>query len=46
MRGHRESIQINEIRDERGDITSESEEIQKNHQFLLQKTILKITGKS
>jgi len=28
-RGHRDSIQINKIRDENGDITTETEEIQK-----------------
>ena len=34
-RGHRDSILINKIRNEKGDITMESEEIQKNHQILL-----------
>jgi len=29
MRGHRECVQINKIRNEKGDITTESEEIQK-----------------
>ena len=28
-RGHRDSIQINKIRNEKGDITTETEEIQK-----------------
>jgi hypothetical protein len=40
-RGHRDSILINKIRNDKGDITTESEEIQKNHQILLQKPILK-----
>ena len=44
--GHRDSIQINKIRNEKGDITTETEEIQKNHQILLQKPILNKTGKS
>ena len=30
-KGHRDSIQINKIRNEKGDITTETEEIQKNH---------------
>jgi len=34
-RGHREFVQINKIRNEKGDITTDSEEIQKNHQILL-----------
>jgi hypothetical protein len=34
-RGHRDSIQINKIRNEREDLTTETEEIQKNHQILL-----------
>jgi hypothetical protein len=38
-RGHRDSIQINKIRTEKGDITTETVEIQKNHQILLQKPI-------
>ena len=29
-RGHRDSILINKIRNEKGDITTETEEIQKN----------------
>jgi hypothetical protein len=39
-RGHRDSIQINKIRDEKGDKTTETIEILKNHQILLQKFIL------
>jgi hypothetical protein len=35
-RGHRESIQINKIRNEKEDITTESGEILKNYQILLQ----------
>jgi hypothetical protein len=45
-RGHRDSIQINKIRNEKGDITTETEEILKNHQILLQKPIFNTTGKS
>jgi hypothetical protein len=45
-RGHRGSIQINKIRNEKGDITTETEEILKNHQILLQKPIFNKTGKS
>jgi hypothetical protein len=44
-RGHRESILINKIRNEKEDITTESEENQKNHQILLQKPILNKTLK-
>jgi hypothetical protein len=44
-RGHRDSIQI-KIRNEKGDITMETEETQKNHQILLQKSIFNKTGKS
>jgi hypothetical protein len=44
-RGHRDSILINKIRNEKGDITTEAEEIQKNHQIQLQKPILNTTGK-
>jgi len=29
MRGHRECVQINKIRNEKGDVTADSEEIQK-----------------
>jgi hypothetical protein len=43
--GHMYSILINKIRNEKGDIITESEEIQKNHQIILQKPILIITGK-
>jgi hypothetical protein len=46
IRGHRGSILINKIRNKKGDITTESEEISKNHQILLQKVILNKTGKS
>jgi hypothetical protein len=46
-RGHRDSIQINKIRNEKGDIKTETEQIQKkNHQILLQMPILNKTGKS
>jgi hypothetical protein len=45
-RRHRDSIQINKIRNEKGDITIETEEIQKNHQILLQKPILNKIEKS
>jgi hypothetical protein len=45
-RGHRDSIQINKIRNEKADITMETVEIQKNHQILLPKFILKYIGKS
>jgi hypothetical protein len=45
-RGHRDSIQINKIRNEKGDITTEAEEIQINHQILLPKLIFNKTGKS
>jgi hypothetical protein len=46
-RGHRDSILINRIRNEKGDITTETEEIQKKkkHQILLQKPRLNKTGK-
>ena len=43
-RGHRVSIQINKIRNEKGYITKENEEIQKNHQ--IQKPIFNTIGKS
>jgi hypothetical protein len=42
--GHGDSILINKISNEKGDIT-ESEEIQKNHQNLLQNSIVITTGK-
>jgi hypothetical protein len=41
----RDSILINKIRNVKGDIRTEPEEIQKNHQILLQKAILNKTGK-
>jgi hypothetical protein len=43
-RGHRNSILINKIRNEKGDITTEHEEFQ-NIRILVQKTILNKTGK-
>jgi hypothetical protein len=45
-RGHTASIQINKIRNEKGDITMETKKILKNHQILLQKPIFNKTGKS
>jgi hypothetical protein len=45
-RGHRDSIQINKIRNEKGDIKTETKEIKKNHQILLQRPIFNKTGKS
>jgi hypothetical protein len=45
-RGYRNSIQINKIRNEKGDITTETEEIKKNHQILLQKPMLNRSVKS
>ena len=45
-KGHRDNTQINKIRNEKVDIATETEEIQKNHQSLLQKPILNKTGKS
>ena len=42
-KGHRDSIQINKIRNEKGDITTGGN--LKNHQILLQKPILNRTGK-
>jgi hypothetical protein len=47
-RGHKDSILINKIRNEKGDITTEYEEIKKkkNHQIPLQKAILNKTKKS
>ena len=46
-RGHRDSILINKIRNEKGDTTTESEEIQKNTRsyYKLYYPILKKTGK-
>ena len=46
MREYRDIIQINKIRNEKGNIRTETEEIKKNHQILLQKAILIKTGKS
>jgi hypothetical protein len=46
-RGHRNSIQINKIRNEKGNIKIKPVEISyKNHQILLQKLILNNIGKS
>jgi hypothetical protein len=42
---HRDSILINTIRNEKGDITEPEEIILKNHQILLQKAIPNKTGK-
>ena len=44
-KGHRDNIQINKIRIEKGDITTETEEIQKSYQILPQKPILNRTWK-
>jgi hypothetical protein len=44
-RGCRSSIQINKIRNKKGDITTKTEEFLKNHQILLQKSILNKTRK-
>ena len=43
-RGHRDSIQINKIRNEKGNITTDPEKNPKHHQILLQKAILNKTG--
>ena len=43
-RGHRDSIPVNIIRNEKGDITTDPEEVQKHHQILLQKAILNKSG--
>jgi hypothetical protein len=43
-RGHRECIKINKVRNEKEDITMETEEILKNHQILLQNSIFNKTG--
>ena len=45
-RRHRNSIQINKIGNEKGDITTETKEILKKYQMLIQKHILNKTGKS
>jgi hypothetical protein len=44
-KGHRDNIQISKVRNEKGDITTEIEEIKKYHQNLLQKPILNKTTK-
>jgi hypothetical protein len=44
-RGHRNDILINKIRNEKGDITTDPEEIQNTIKILLQKAILNKTGK-
>ena len=44
-KGHRDSIS-NKIRNEKGDIKTETEEIQKNHKILLQKPVLNTIGES
>ena len=44
--GHRDSIEINKIKSEKGDITRETKDIFKNHQMLEQKPILNKTEKS
>ena len=45
--GNSDRIQMNKIRNEKGNITAKTEEFQKNHQILLQKPIFKKnTGKS
>jgi hypothetical protein len=44
--GHRDCMQINKIRNEKGDRIAETEEIFKHQQILLQKHILNTTGKS
>jgi len=45
-RGPWECVQINKIRNEKGDITTESEEIKKKHQILQQKPVFNKTWKS
>jgi hypothetical protein len=45
-KGPRGSISINKIRNKKGDIRTEREEIKRNHQILLQKPILNKTEKS
>jgi hypothetical protein len=44
-RGHRDSIQNIKIRNEKGDITTETKEIQKKILILLQKPVLNKTEK-
>jgi hypothetical protein len=43
-RGHRNHILINKTRNKKGDVTTENEEIQKNHQILQQKPIFNKIG--
>jgi hypothetical protein len=43
-RGHRDRILINKVRNEKGDITTDPEEIQNTIKILLQKAILNKTG--
>jgi hypothetical protein len=43
-RGHRDSILINKIRNEKRDIKRDPEEIQNTVRIILQKAILKKTG--
>jgi hypothetical protein len=45
-RGNIDSIQINKIRNEKKDITTETVKIQKNYRILQQKIILNKIGKS
>jgi hypothetical protein len=45
IKGHIESIQINKIRNEKGDITTETEEIQRIIIYKYKKTILYKTAK-
>jgi hypothetical protein len=45
-RGHRDSVQINKIRNEKGDITTETKEIKKIIRSYYQSHILHKTGKS
>jgi hypothetical protein len=45
-RGHRDSIQINKMRNEKEDITPETVKIQKNNQILVQMFILNQFGRS
>jgi hypothetical protein len=44
-RGHRNSMLINKIRNEKGDITIDPEKNPKHHQIFLQKAILNKPGK-
>jgi hypothetical protein len=45
-RGHRDSILINKIRNEKGDITTETVEIQKKSSYPTTKAFLNKTGKT